>query len=323
MTGVGGRTLLDGSAWGGVEHASALRITILLIWLIIAAITPLERFAMFDSSLFEGFGLERPIVALFDFYPGLLTEPALIVVRCLLIATSVSALVWHRWAYGMTAVAFVLALALDAVVKGLGGFANHAQSISLVLFALVVVLPPERHLTVLDLLRSRTQPVDRFDADLPRCRLFVTLSSVVVVLPYSFIGLQRIVDGGVGMFTGDVLTQYLAAATHSLQSLPAWLTSPAVAVALNLGFAATTLLEASSVFVLMSLRFRRLWLIGMGVFHIATLPLMNILFWENALLALTLLWWGWVQPDNGAGRAAATHEADANLRPSATTQSLP
>jgi hypothetical protein len=55
------------------------------------------------------------------------------------------------------------------------------------------------------------------------------------------------------------------------------------------GFLATTILEVSAVAVLVSDRYRLFWLVATTLFHILTLFLMNILFWENVLLLFVTL----------------------------------
>src|SRR5690606_27023043 len=76
-------------------------------------------------------------------------------------------------------------------------------------------------------------------------------------------------------------------------SYPPWFEPLALAPALTLGFVVTTLFEASAPLLLVSRVFRMVWLPCMAVFHVMTLFLMNILFWENLVLLGVVFWWGW------------------------------
>lgn len=119
-------------------------------------------------------------------------------------------------------------------------------------------------------------------------RLFVALAAVIVVLPYTFVGIQRLTDGGFAMFSDTVLLEYFAAATRSFSAYPEWFNPVHYQVLFNLGFVLTTVLEATSVCLLWSRSFRIVWLAGMAIFHLSTLFLMNVFFWENLLVVLSI-----------------------------------
>ena len=175
--------------------------------------------------------------------------------------------------------ALICALQLDSVAKSSGGFANHAQTLPLILLALVAISP---------LLEDRRKPpLSTTSSD------FVALAAIGAILPYSYIGLQRVLSGGWEMFTGDVLLQYLSAATASYQRYPPWVDPVLLKAPLNAGFAVVTAFEVTSVCLLLSRKYRCAWLLTMLAFHITTLFAMNVFFWENLVLITVIFWWNW------------------------------
>jgi uncharacterized membrane protein len=64
---------------------------------------------------------------------------------------------------------------------------------------------------------------------------------------------------------------------------------PAAGAVLNAGFVVVTVLEVLAPLCLFSRRFRLLWLGVMVPFHVATLFLMKIFFWQNLILLVLLL----------------------------------
>jgi hypothetical protein len=64
---------------------------------------------------------------------------------------------------------------------------------------------------------------------------------------------------------------------------------------MNCGFLLVTVFEACSPLALLSATFRRSWLVVMLAFHLSTLVLMNIVFWENMLLLAVVFGPRWPQ----------------------------
>lgn len=283
--------------WGGMGHASAIRVAVLAMWALAVAVTPYEAYAVFPSGLFESFGVGRLILGPDWVREYLIASVPLTVVKWLTVTACLCALILVRYQRGVTLVAFCGVLWLDSVTKGLGSFANHAQIAPLLALGLVAILGHTPFLTVPTRIPLHAHGDDAHAGT-------VWLIGMVTVLPYAFIGWHRLLTGGLDMFTGDVLLQYLSAASRGFASYPEWLDVVALRGWLNAGFLMTTALEASAPLLLTMPSYRRPWLLLMGLFHISTIWLMNIFFWENLVLLTVVFWWGWrpTRPTQEPGR---------------------
>jgi hypothetical protein len=114
------------------------------------------------------------------------------------------------------------------------------------------------------------------------------------VVPYTYIGLHRILEGGLAIFAGDTILDYVRRSSmrYSNYGFTVFLeiiTLPWAAAVLKAGFLTTTLFEVASVGVLLSTRFRLAWVGMMVGFHLMTLVAMNLFFWVNLVLIITAL----------------------------------
>ena len=64
---------------------------------------------------------------------------------------------------------------------------------------------------------------------------------------------------------------------------------PGLFAIINLGFPLVTVVEILSPYCLVSRRFRHFWLVTIFGFHVLTLLLMQIVFWENIILRIVLM----------------------------------
>lgn len=292
-------------SFGDPAHAHVVRATVTLVWVLIAAITPLDRYAAFDFRLFSGFGIGRLILTLPGVDAVVQSHTALQAIRICLIAAGVVALLSEKWARAAGIATLLCALLLDSITKGLGGFANHQRTVPLLALALVTFGI------------EASKPIDRRATNAresaDRGVFVVNAVALTIVLPYTFIGLQRLIDGGLGLLMGPAILEYLAASTKGFATYPEWFHAPTFAPLLKIGFAATTVLEATSILVLYSPSYRRVWLLAMGGFHVMTIGLMNIFFWENLILAVATLWPGSVLPSLVRDRTAGGRASDSDL----------
>jgi hypothetical protein len=282
--------------WGGVVHASVVRLAVLAIWLVIVAATPYHVLAAFASTPSSSFGLGHVLFLVEGARLRLLSENTLVLLKAGALLGILWAMVSTRGSRIVVPLIFVVVVLLDTAVKSVGGFANHAQVVPLLALGALAVYSGRRYISVVALVRgSRSQ--NRLEEGRVRAGEdvsgVVATVAVIVVLPYTYIGLQRLLVGGATLFSGDALMQYLSAATRSFETYPPWFSLVLSKPLLNLGFFLTTLLEASSPALLWSRKFRAFWLAGIASFQMTTLVLMNILFWENLVLALAVFWWGW------------------------------
>lgn len=120
-------------------------------------------------------------------------------------------------------------------------------------------------------------------------------ASFILCLAYAMIGIHRFFVGGLAVFTDDTILAYMMTNTFrrgdSYQfNYGLWfVTSPTLAILAKAGYFITTVFEALSPLCLLSHRFRRIWLLIMLPFHIATVLTMKILFFNNIVLILLLL----------------------------------
>jgi hypothetical protein len=116
-----------------------------------------------------------------------------------------------------------------------------------------------------------------------------------VIIPYTYVGIARlhglgweIVDGQ-SVATAVTMGSIYYSAFGFTTGL-AMVTTPELRWLLNVGVMVVTACELSSLAIMRSRRFRIVWLLVMTGFHLGTLILMNIFFWENAILLWVLFW---------------------------------
>jgi hypothetical protein len=277
-----------------------IRAAVLCIWIVVVLLTPYGSYAHLPAELGTGLGIGRVLLDVEWLRHLLWSERALTVLQWLAICGAVAQLAAGRRLRWLMPVVFVTILALDALTKSLTGYVNHAQIAPLVVLLLVTV----------------------FGHAPAGAREAVWLIRLTLVLPYTFIGLHRLIEGGVEIFLGDALLQYIAQNTagYSFYGL-AWgrglIALPLAAALLKAGFAAMTLFELLSPAALVWPRFRRIWVAVMAVFHVAILATMNIFFWEN--LVLLLVAFGRrdeaVRQEQSSASDAAADGARASMRP--------
>jgi hypothetical protein len=306
--------------WGSRQHATAVRAVLLGVWLAILVIMPYGTYARVPIEMSAGYGLGRLLLA----WPGLkaflFSLPVLIALKWGAIAACALALLFPNRCRWLTPVVFGLVLVLDALTKSLNGYINHSQLVPLFMLLVFAVFGGRRYLPVLgfgdDLAAPEPAPIAQTGPSAgptPAYRPVVWLVGLMFIIPYTFIAINRLIVGGVQVFHGDALLDYINLTSrrysvyHSSLFLGliriSWL-----AAGLKVGYFITTLFELGSAGVLFSLLFRRVWLLAICAFHFVTLFAMNIFFWENLLLMITIFGWG-----------AWTSEGSRRLSPDAHT----
>jgi len=121
----------------------------------------------------------------------------------------------------------------------------------------------------------------------------IVLGRLSVVLPYTFIAIDRLAIGGVDLFVGDTIVDVVRANGlrdsvsginwfRELDQDSGW------AVLLKTGFVGMTCVEAASLVALRPGVLRRVWMWAVLISHAGVGLSMNIWFWENALMILVL-----------------------------------
>jgi len=264
----------------GPEALAILRIAVFGIWAVQVGRTPLGRAADLPMELFDAPGLLALLPS--GFWDRLFQPTPLLVLEVGLFLVFLLAALGAR-PFPLIGIAAMGGMLLfDGIAKGWGSYVNHAQMGVLYAGILIAVSPAADALSPFRR-RERSSPgVYRFP---------LVATAVVLAVTYALIGAQRLEVGGMEIFTGDAFPTYLAIRTFEYSAFQFQLStlllgSGGAILALRAAFAVTTVFEILSPLALVSRRFRKLWLIVIVPFHLATLVTMNIFFWENLILLL-------------------------------------
>jgi hypothetical protein len=118
----------------------------------------------------------------------------------------------------------------------------------------------------------------------------------ILCLSYCLVGLNRTVAGGARVFTGDTMEAWTIDAslrayyfnTNIGWHIPEW---PVIVFMLRSGLPVITLFEITAPLCLASSRYRWIFIPVMLSFHLLSLVLMNIFFFDDMLLYLLLVDW--------------------------------
>lgn len=269
-----------------VRHAMTLRLCVLAMWIAYVVPLNLAPFSFVDPDLLSGFGYGAAVIRGVTSWDLWNTPGVLLLAKWSAIASLAVAMLSRRLAPAAGVASLILVGTIVGIIKGLGGYANHSEIVPLIALAVVAACPMPGANTVGDWLfrRGAVRPADPFLEQ--RARVLIAGILVSVILPYTYIGLFRIFHGGFQIFANDAIGRYIASSSKDFSVLPAWLNSAPMVPVLSWGFAATTVLEVASIATLWSNHFRRAWLLWMLLFHVSTVALMNIFFWQNMVLLL-------------------------------------
>lgn len=257
-------------------------------WLVIVLRTPVGGFTELPPELFAAPGPlsfllpdSEAVAGSIASPPVLLAFKALLIVLCALAALGTGP-------YRLVAVAAAaLVLAFDWLMKGYLGYINHAQ-FALLYAALILAFAPAAD--GFRLVSRGAAPPRRAPQAYSAALVAVALT---LSLTYTFVGTHRLVHGGIELFTSAAANSYLAVqgSMYSGRLLPhgaLLLEHAGTLVLFKTGFAVATVFEILAPLALISRRFRWAWVPVIGLFHLSTLALMGIFFWENLLLVAVL-----------------------------------
>lgn len=286
----GSRMVSRGIGTHGNEPVLSVRRVVLVIWATILVLTPYERLAALPPVIFDDVG----VVAMFVGRPlgssALVRHDVLLFLRVSgLLALGIAAVAHGPGLRSLShSCAFASVLVLDSVAKSVGGYVNHAQAAPLIVFGIATAGE------VFDAMDRFWQSAGKSRRTAPlvvSCtpEFVARASGVTIVMAYTFTGVNRIVSGGAAVIGGDAILTQMVLASHQYSAFGFHVAPHVVDTAwgrglLEAGLAGVTLLEVAAAGVFCSDRFRKLWLVSMSAFHVSTLILMNILFWENLLL---------------------------------------
>jgi hypothetical protein len=262
-----------------------IRVGVFTIWLILIINSPTPQYAYLPASSFEPWGIYR---LLFDIFSNeiLLSLQFLTGLKVALIICCVACLIGLRPWKVLAIITTILLFIHDGIVQSFYGFANHAQ-LGIQFCTIILTLFPSADAW------SICGPSDsKYGRKQYKAGLLVL--TVTLCLPYMFIGTNRILYGGIDLFTGDSILHYLSIrdlqyAKYNIDSGYLIFDYPSIFPIFKIGLLLTTVFEVLTPFTLVSNIFRRIWLAVIIPFHFFTLISMNIFFWENLLLINLLL----------------------------------
>ena len=294
--------------WGSRQHVTAVRMVVLGIWLVIVAITPYGYYARFPEGMVAGYGLGRLLLGGHTLRAFFFSYPVLMVLKWGAMVGCALAILFPNRCRWLTPVVLVFIVVLDQLTRSLNGFINHGQLAPLLVLLVFAVFGGRRYLPSLGFRPDGDAPREKGSTPPPpggttefQYVPVVWLAGLMLIVPYTFIAINRFFQGGSELFQGDALLDYinLTSRRYSVYGSSIFLgliKVPWLATALKGGYLVTTLFELSSAGVLFSRMFRRIWLLVIIPFHFVTLFAMNIFFWENVLLILVMFGWGiWIR----------------------------
>ncbi len=268
--------------------AGFVRSWIFSIWVLYVAGNMTHAMAVFPRSQFQPVGLLRILPD--SFYDVLLTSAGLRTLDLVLIAgLAACALGVRPWR--LVAIPTVLLLTLQqGIPRGLFDYMNHNE-LSALYATYVFAMFPATGFSVFGSARTKAES----SADDVTSRFLMVLATSVFVVPYSLIALRRLGWSDWSIWSSDLLPSYIAQYSFG----DSWygvgavgqtvLGSPWILRALTISFPIVTVLELLAPLCLLHRRFRYVWVVVVAGFHISTLLLMDIFFWQSLMLLPVLL----------------------------------
>lgn len=263
------------------DRLAVVRIAVFGIWFVIIATTPVSNYTLLPPELVEPAGIMRllPMEAL------LASEPLLIGLKVAGLVLTLACMLGVRPWRPIALAAVLMIVWHDGAMKSVQGYVNHAQIVAMYVAVILAVSPAADARSIY---RVRTVRDGPWTYGGP-----LLVSAFVTATTYSFIGVRRLTVGGAEVFTDGSVERWVAARSqqHAAYSFDVGLDAievPGVALLLSLGMVLVTVAEASFLLVLRFPRFATWWLVVLVPFHLVTVVLLTIPFWENLVLLLVL-----------------------------------
>ncbi len=258
-----------------------VRASVFGIWSLAILFDPIQQLSELPIEIFEPVGLLSflPI----GFWEIALNGNFLLGLKITLLVLLLLASLGTKF-FQPIAILVALLLTLEQGIVRSFGFVNHKELALLYAVYVLAIFPSADGF-------SFQKPKPRPQETYVFAMFFITS---VILLAYSIIAIHRVANSGFEIFEGESIRFYIAKLTFTgslyenkfgiLVLINEFLNS-----LVNFGFVITTVLEVLSPLCLFYKKFRWFWLAVIGVFHFATLFLMNIFFWQNLLLLIILL----------------------------------
>ena len=265
----------------GAEELAVARIAVFGLWLVIIAMIPVTSFPLIPSELIEPVGVMRllPVETILGSPVLVVALKAAAIVGCLLCIAGVRR-------YQPVAVLTVLLLLFhDGAMRSLSGFDIHLRMAALFVAGVLAIFPAADALS----LQSRGRPApDRSSA---RYSSPMILASLVIALSYSLVGIRRLTEAGLEVFTGDsarvwMIGRSLQPSEYGFDAGTLLLEYPLIGSLAGFALLGSSCMEAASPLAMRFSTFRRFWILAIFAFHLGILLTMNIYFKENLFLIL-------------------------------------
>jgi len=251
-------------------------------WLLIIVIDPFPSLAYLPSTMFQPTGLLM-ICLPEGILPLFFNEQFLIGLKILTVL-SLLAVLFNKYRTFCTILSCLLLTWHQGFIRSFGHI-NHSE-ISLLYAAYLLTL-----FSLADSFwKEKITDSSMTKVNLNSISLIVILT--VVCFIYSFMGIFRIINGGIEIFFSDSMKFWIIE-TSNMAGYYSWhldhliLQKPWILKTLNLGFPILTVFEIFAPLCLIFRWFRYAFLFVLIPFHILTWLFMNIIFWEQ--LALYIL----------------------------------
>ncbi len=266
------------------EALGFARFAVYSIWFVVILMHPIQGFSALPQGWHDAVGPLRllPDEAL----AVLLSANALWALRLVLLVLCALLALGIRPFMPLAIPCAVLLLLFDAIIKGYGSFVNHAQAAALVAAWVLALFPAADGFSVMGA-RKKPAPSALYASPL----LFTGLCLASI---YMLLGIRRFAHGGYEIFTGEAILRYFSVSSLNYSKYGfdhglVFLDHPLLGIAAKLGFFFVTVAELTTPLALFHRGYRWAWLLVMIPMHIGTLFLMNILFWEQMILALVFM----------------------------------
>jgi hypothetical protein len=226
-----------------------------------------------------------------SFYDVVFTNAGLVVLKWVLVALlGACALGVRPWR--SIAIPTVLLLTMHQGLKrGLFDYVNHKELSALYVTYVFAVFPATGFSPFVSTSADKAKAV----LSAAHSRLVMVLSTAMLLLPYSFIAVRRISHNDWEFWSSDLLSFYVGRNSFS----ETWyglggvgqmvLRHPWLMRLFEVGFPVVSVVELLAPLCLLHRRFRNVWIVVVIGFHVSTLLLMDIFFWESMLLFPVLL----------------------------------
>jgi hypothetical protein len=261
------------------EQLAIARIVVFGLWFLIIARMRVTQFELIPEELIQPPGLMRLIPL-----ETLLSSPTiLIVLKALALVGCALCVIGFRPYVPVAVGTAILILFHDGAMKSIGGYVNHSQVVLLLVTIILAIFPAA------DAYSLRGSWKGGPSGERWRYATPMLISALVIAIPYCFLGVRRLVAGGVGIYTGDSMTLWAVSRSLEYSNYDfdlglLVLENSFFPVLMAVGMLIVTFFEVVAPLTLRYGRLRVAWIAVIVSFHFVTLLTMRIFFWHNVIL---------------------------------------